>query len=106
MLWLNETRPKLKEKYPDFGVAEIAKKAGEWWNKLDNQEEWKKKAAVLKEKYQEEMKIYNANKTDEWVGIVLAFGKARIAILGKSHSNFDVSLSIRQSLFLIQPVAT
>lgn len=65
MLWLNETRSKLKEKYPDFGVADIAKKAGEIWNKLDNKEEWKEKANVLKEKYQEQMKVYNENRPDE-----------------------------------------
>ncbi|KAJ8042829.1 FACT complex subunit SSRP1 [Holothuria leucospilota] len=62
MLWLNETRPELKAKYPDFGVADIAKKAGELWNKLDNQDEWKEKAAALKEKYNERMKEYNENR--------------------------------------------
>lgn len=31
MLWLQETRPSLKKKYPGTNVIELSKKAGEVW---------------------------------------------------------------------------
>ena len=31
MLWLQETRPSLKKKYPGVSITELSKKAGEAW---------------------------------------------------------------------------
>ena len=36
MVWLGETRPALKAKYPGLSITELSKKAGELWKTLDD----------------------------------------------------------------------
>ena len=36
MVWLGETRPALKSKYPSLSITELSKKAGELWKSLDD----------------------------------------------------------------------
>ena len=36
MLWLQETRPKIKKKYPGLSLGETSKKGGELWKALDD----------------------------------------------------------------------
>ena len=36
MLWLQETRPIIKEKYPGATLGEVGKRAGEMWKALDD----------------------------------------------------------------------
>lgn len=58
MIWLNETREKIKSENPGISVTDIAKKGGELWKELKDKTEWDKKAAISKEKYVEAMKTY------------------------------------------------
>ncbi|KAJ1532076.1 hypothetical protein ONE63_000705 [Megalurothrips usitatus] len=61
MLWLNDSREKIKEDNPGISVTEIAKKGGELWKELKSKSEWEAKAAKLKEEYAEAMKEYTAS---------------------------------------------
>ena len=36
MLWLQETRPSLKKKYPGLSIIELSKKAGEVWKGISD----------------------------------------------------------------------
>ncbi len=65
MIWLNEHREEIKEKYPGIAVTEVSKKAGEMWNKLEDKEEWKEKATELKAVYTEQMEEYKQKLKDE-----------------------------------------
>ncbi|KAI4461805.1 fact complex subunit ssrp1 [Holotrichia oblita] len=58
MLWLNDTREKIKADNPGISVTEIAKKGGELWKELKDKTEWEKKASKAKEEYQKAIKEY------------------------------------------------
>ncbi|KAI0989986.1 hypothetical protein GJ496_001846 [Pomphorhynchus laevis] len=53
MLWLNENRSKLKEKYPGKSVTELTTAAGEEWRKLEDKSKWQESAAVALQQYKE-----------------------------------------------------
>ncbi|XP_065155336.1 FACT complex subunit Ssrp1 [Atheta coriaria] len=61
MLWLNDTREKIKADNPGIKVTEIAKKGGEMWKELKSKSEWEAKAAKAKEEYAKAMKEYEAS---------------------------------------------
>ena len=67
MMWLNENREDIKKQVPDGGVADVAKKAGEIWNKLETDEKarWQDKASEAKREYQKAMIEYNKQKEEE-----------------------------------------
>ena len=65
MIWLNEHREEIKEKYPGISVTDVSKRAGEMWNKLEDKEEWKEKATELKAVYTEQMEEYKRKLKDE-----------------------------------------
>ncbi|KAH8321753.1 hypothetical protein KR067_000006 [Drosophila pandora] len=58
MLWLNDTREKIKKENPGIKVTEIAKKGGEMWKELKDKSKWEEAAAKDKLRYQEEMRNY------------------------------------------------
>ncbi|KAH8318304.1 hypothetical protein KR074_002048 [Drosophila pseudoananassae] len=58
MLWLNDTREKIKKDNPGIKVTEIAKKGGEMWKELKDKSKWEEAAAKDKLRYQEEMRNY------------------------------------------------
>ncbi|KAH8280556.1 hypothetical protein KR018_009801 [Drosophila ironensis] len=58
MLWLNDTREKIKRENPGIKVTEIAKKGGEMWKELKDKTKWEEAAAKDKQRYQEEMRNY------------------------------------------------
>lgn len=60
MLWLNESREKIKKDNPGISVTEIAKKGGEMWKELKDKSKWEEKASKDKEAYVEAMKEYKA----------------------------------------------
>lgn len=60
MLWLNESREKIKKDNPGFSVTDIAKKGGELWKELKDKSKWENQAAKDKESYNEAMKEYKA----------------------------------------------
>ncbi|KAJ3642421.1 hypothetical protein Zmor_025212 [Zophobas morio] len=61
MLWLNETRERIKADNPGVKVTEIAKIGGEMWKELKSKAEWEEKAAKAKEEYNKAMKEYEAS---------------------------------------------
>ncbi|KAK9877015.1 hypothetical protein WA026_016042 [Henosepilachna vigintioctopunctata] len=60
MLWLNESRSKIKAKNPDMKVTEIAKEGGRQWRELEDKSKWETKAKDAKRLYEEAMKAYKA----------------------------------------------
>ncbi|KAH8401241.1 hypothetical protein KR009_003947 [Drosophila setifemur] len=58
MLWLNDTREKIKKENPGIKVTEIAKKGGEMWKEMKDKSKWDEAAAKDKLRYQEEMRTY------------------------------------------------
>nr|CAG4646112.1 EOG090X02Z1 [Macrothrix elegans] len=61
MLWLNDTRDKIKADNPGISVTELTKKAGELWKKVEDRSKWEAKAKEAKEAYDRAMKEYNAS---------------------------------------------
>lgn len=78
-IWMNENRESIKEKHPGLSVTEFGKKAGEMWKGLSDksvilicvshenrflkslhQQEWEKKAADDKKRYEAEMEKWKA----------------------------------------------
>ncbi|RDD41116.1 FACT complex subunit SSRP1 [Trichoplax sp. H2] len=61
MLWLQKQRDRIKNENPSFTVAEVAKKAGEIWKSLKEEEKkkWNNESAKLKEQYNKDMAEYN-----------------------------------------------
>ncbi|XP_054155018.1 FACT complex subunit Ssrp1-like [Oppia nitens] len=60
MLWFNDNRDKIREKYPKLSFTEIAKKGGELWKELKDKPKWDEKAAEAKKQYEKAMESYNA----------------------------------------------
>lgn len=58
MLWLQDTRPSLKKKYPNASITELSKKAGELWKGVTDKSKWEAEARRAKARYQEQMKEY------------------------------------------------
>lgn len=61
MLWLNDSREKIKSENPGITVTEVAKKGGELWGALKDRKIWDDKAAKEKERYLEAMEAYKAS---------------------------------------------
>nr|CAG4643801.1 EOG090X02Z1 [Lepidurus arcticus] len=59
-IWLQETRPILKAKFPGLAMTEMAKKAGEEWKTVEDKSEWEAKAAEAKKEYEKNMQAYRA----------------------------------------------
>lgn len=57
----NEERPKVKAKYPEYTVGQIAKELGERWKTCPNKSKFEALAAKEKERYEEEMAEYKQN---------------------------------------------
>lgn len=57
----NEERSKVKAKYPDYTVGQIAKELGERWKTCPNKSKFEGLAAKEKERYEEEMAEYKQN---------------------------------------------
>jgi len=55
-LWMNANRDDIKKENPEFGIGDIAKKAGELWKALSDKSEWEEKAAEDKKRYEIEYK--------------------------------------------------
>jgi len=55
-LWMNANRDDIKKENPEFGIGDIAKKAGELWKALSDKSEWEEKAAEDKKRYEVEYK--------------------------------------------------
>ncbi|ELP91313.1 hypothetical protein EIN_153200 [Entamoeba invadens IP1] len=64
MLYLNEHRAEIKEKFPDMKVTEVAKKAGENWKAMGEEDKkpYQDKADKAKETWKTEMKKYEEKK--------------------------------------------
>lgn len=60
MLWLNNSRERIKSENPGISITEISKKAGEMWRQLgkEEKEEWEGKAAEAKRQYDKAKKEY------------------------------------------------
>ncbi|XP_053735904.1 FACT complex subunit SSRP1a isoform X1 [Synchiropus splendidus] len=60
MLWLNNSRERIKSENPGISVTEISKKAGEMWRQIskEDKEEWESKAAEAKREYDQAKKEY------------------------------------------------
>lgn len=61
MLWMNDTREKIKADNPSFKPTEIAKEAGKLWATLKDKSKWEEKANKDKERYTKEMGEYKAS---------------------------------------------
>eukprot|EP01061_Rhynchopus_euleeides_P046339 TRINITY_DN874_c0_g1_i1.p1 TRINITY_DN874_c0_g1~~TRINITY_DN874_c0_g1_i1.p1 ORF type:complete len:228 (+),score=150.90 TRINITY_DN874_c0_g1_i1:39-686(+) len=66
-LFANSVRQEIRDENPDFKMTEVTKEAGRRWGEMDDddKQEFKDKAAELKEEYEEKMKEYLANKEDD-----------------------------------------
>lgn len=64
MAFSNATRSKVKAENPSLSVTDIAKELGARWKALttEDKEPFEQIARDDKERYKEEMKVYNANK--------------------------------------------
>eukprot|EP01025_Chloroclados_australasicus_P058477 TRINITY_DN7346_c0_g3_i1.p1 TRINITY_DN7346_c0_g3~~TRINITY_DN7346_c0_g3_i1.p1 ORF type:complete len:212 (-),score=70.78 TRINITY_DN7346_c0_g3_i1:221-856(-) len=64
MMYSNEKRNEVKEKFPDLGFTEIPKKIAEMWKGLSAEEKqpYEDMAAKDKKRYEREMEAYTANK--------------------------------------------
>ncbi|XP_041456015.1 FACT complex subunit SSRP1-like isoform X1 [Lytechinus variegatus] len=89
MLWLNETREELKEKYPGISVVELTKKAGELWQKLDDKTKWNEIAAEKKKEYEAAMAEYRERAAEEGYEPAVESGSSG----KKSKSSSDKSKS-------------
>lgn len=60
MLWLNNSRERIKSENPGISITEISKKAGEMWRQLgkEEKEEWEAKAGEAKRQYDKAKKEY------------------------------------------------
>merc|ERR1711962_872188 len=60
MLWLNNSRERIKSENPGISITGISKKAGEMWRQLgkDEKEEWEGKAGEAKRQYDKAKKEY------------------------------------------------
>lgn len=61
MLWLADTREKIKADNPGFKPTEVAKEAGKIWQTLKDKSKWEEKANKEKERYTKEMSEYKAS---------------------------------------------
>lgn len=61
MVWLQENRPHIKDKFPGISLTDMAKKAGEMWKEVTDKSPWTQKAKELKAKYDKEMAEYQAS---------------------------------------------
>jgi len=63
----DEKRPEMKAKYPDYKVTELAKKLGEAWKALDedDKKEYNESAKKDKERYEKQKKEYLGKKEHE-----------------------------------------
>lgn len=61
-LYCHDERPKVKETYPDYGVAECAKELAQRWATCKNKDKYEAQAAQEKVKYEKAMEKYNAKK--------------------------------------------
>ncbi|XP_063539906.1 high mobility group protein D-like [Cydia strobilella] len=59
-LWLNSVREEIKAENPGIKVTEIAKLAGQMWQKMDDKSVWQEQAAKLKLKYLKDIEEYNS----------------------------------------------
>lgn len=57
----NEERQKVKAKFPDYTVGQIAKELGERWKTCSNRAKYEALAAKEKQRYDEEMAEYRQN---------------------------------------------
>ncbi|KAJ1070898.1 hypothetical protein K5549_003877 [Capra hircus] len=62
-LFCSEYRPKIKGEHPGLSIGDVAKKLGEMWNNtaVDDKQPYEKKAAKLKEKYEQDIAAYQIN---------------------------------------------
>ena len=58
----SEYCPKIKGEHPGLSIGDVAKKLGEMWNNTaaDDKQPYEKKAAKLKEKYEQDIAAYQA----------------------------------------------
>nr|CAG4636018.1 EOG090X02Z1 [Eubosmina coregoni]SVE69692.1 EOG090X02Z1 [Eubosmina coregoni] len=61
MLWLADTREKIKSDNPGISVTDLLKKAGELWKKVEDRSVWEGKAKDAKVAYEQAMKDYSAS---------------------------------------------
>ncbi|XP_053119117.1 high mobility group protein B3-like [Hemicordylus capensis] len=61
-LFCSEFRPKIKSTNPGLSIGDVAKKLGEMWNNLSDEEQqlYNNKAAKLKEKYEKDVADYKS----------------------------------------------
>lgn len=64
MIWLNANRKELTK--PGMSVTGVAKAAGIEWKKVENKEEWAKRAAEDKLRYERQMVTYKTRPMTEW----------------------------------------
>jgi structure-specific recognition protein 1 len=60
-LWAQENRDRVKEKYPDLKITDVAKKLGEMWKEVSDKSKWEKEASRLAEAYKKDMADYKAS---------------------------------------------
>lgn len=60
ILWLKESRAKIKAENPGISFSALAAKAGELWKTIKDRSEWEAKAFKLKEEYFEAMTKFKA----------------------------------------------
>ncbi|THV00584.1 HMG-box [Dendrothele bispora CBS 962.96] len=67
ILYQNEVRPQLKEKYPDLNIGDLRKLMSEEWAAMSNEdkERYNKLASDAKKNYSEAKRAYDARSPDE-----------------------------------------
>jgi len=60
MLWSLANRPRIREQHPDLGFADLGKKLGEEWGRLDEKarEHWQRQTKKDRERYEREQSAY------------------------------------------------
>ena len=103
MLWLNSNREKIKAEFPGIKMTDIAKKGGEQWKTVSQEDKAKFEAQALKlkEKYTHEMDAYrslNPKKSSSAAKKSASSSKAPAKKAAKPKpvrfSSFSVSLSL------------